>query len=137
MPPPVELSFHRAGRKKVAAWSGSLVVRRAREGELALNMPMPLGLLLRPREGGDSFQFSARSTARALKKQFQSRAVAAWERLGPVVCLQASEVRAPAQLVYVPGLGMDARLCAPARDDTSAWVVEWEAHGSSDPKGGA
>jgi tRNA(Ile)-lysidine synthase len=66
---------------------------------------------LAPRRGGEQFQSQPNSTPRSLKKQFQSAAVPAWARSGPLL-LAAPELGG--QLIFVPGLGLDARLWAPA-----------------------
>lgn len=59
----------------------------------------------RPRMGGERFQRAAKTPARALKKQYQSAAVGKEGRTGWL--LYSGE-----QLLYVPGLGMDARAIA-------------------------
>jgi tRNA(Ile)-lysidine synthase len=64
-------------------------------------------LQLRARSGGERFQRAPRSTPRSLKKCFQEAGVASWQRDGPL--LFAGE-----RLVFVPGLGVDARVWAPA-----------------------
>jgi hypothetical protein len=52
-----------------------------------------------------------------LKKQFQARAVPAWDRLGPVVADDQG------RLLWVPGLGWDARVARLA----GGWLLEWDA----------
>jgi len=93
----------RAGRYPLPAWGGSLLVRRVSEG----GVPLALldGAELREREGGEDFQRAPKSTPRSLKKAYQSAGLAAWERAGPL--LFAGE-----QLLFVPGLGIDARALA-------------------------
>ena len=59
---------------------------------------------------------------RSLKKQFQALGVPAWQRGGPLVF-------AGAQLLYVPGLGIDAR--ALAAQGTPQWSMEWLPDGNS------
>jgi tRNA(Ile)-lysidine synthase len=75
--------------------SGGLEPRRLRSCEL------------RQRSGGEKFQRSSRSVPRSLKKQFQATGLPAWQRSGPLVY-------AGGELVYVPGLGIDARAQADA-----------------------
>jgi len=58
---------------------------------------------LRARAGGESFRAAPRAAARSLKKQYQARSVPTWERDGPLVY-------SGGQLVFVPGLGLDARV---------------------------
>ena len=68
---------------------------------------MPLAWLaqveLRARSGGERFQAGLGRPARSLKKQFQAAEMPAWERSGPLVF-------SGGQLVFVPGLGLDARV---------------------------
>jgi tRNA(Ile)-lysidine synthase len=62
-------------------------------------------LELKPRSGGERFQAGIGRPPRSLKKQYQAAAVPAWEREGPLVY-------SGGQLVFVPGLGIDARVIA-------------------------
>jgi tRNA(Ile)-lysidine synthase len=102
-PPETALRITRAGRHALPGWGGQLVVRRVAEGGVALDR---LGeLRLAPRHGGEQFQAGTGRPARALKKQYQSAAVPAWAREGPL--LYDGE-----QLVFAPGLGVDARVLA-------------------------
>lgn len=91
------------GRHPLPAWGGTLVVRRCREGGIATARLR--GAELRPRTGGESFQAAPRATARSLKKQYQAAGVPAWQRGGPLVFDGEG-------LLFVPGLGVDARACA-------------------------
>ena len=101
------LSITRCGRHPVPAWQGELMVRRAKAGEPGV----PLALLrdLRPqhRQGREQFQLAPLRPARGLKKQFQALGVPEHQRGGPLLW-------AGSQLVFVPGLGLDARVWAPA-----------------------
>jgi len=58
---------------------------------------------LRPRQGAEQFQAGLGRPPRSLKKQFQAAGVAAWQRDGPLLY-------SGGQLVFVPGLGLDARI---------------------------
>jgi tRNA(Ile)-lysidine synthase len=111
--PQSRVSIRRAGRHAVPG--GILLVRRVATGGV------PLALLrdceLRPRAAGQRFQRSADTPARSLKKQFQSAGVPSWQRDAPL--LYAGE-----QLVFVPGLGIDAR--AQALSGTPRVSIEWE-----------
>ena len=60
------------------------------------------------RSGGEQWQAQPRSTPRSLKKQYQAAGIAAWQRDGPLVI-------ADDRLVFVPGLGVDARGCHAAQ----------------------
>ncbi len=99
------LDLSQPGRMPLPAWGGELhVVPCAEHG-------VPPDLLrcacVHPREGGEQFLRAPRATARGLKKQFQSLGLPAWARGGPLVSA------ASGQLLFVPGLGMDARAWAP------------------------
>lgn len=100
--PTVDLS--RPGRYPLPAWRGTLEVRSVAEGGVATAALQ--GVVLKPRGGGERFQLSPGGIARSLKKQFQAREVPAWQRAGPLVW-QGGE------LLFVPGLGLDARQLAP------------------------
>lgn len=60
----------------------------------------------RPRRGDDRFQRAPQTPPRALKKQFQQAGVPSWSREQPVL------VAADGRLLFVPGLGTDARALA-------------------------
>ena len=95
------LQVLRAGTYRLPGWGGSLRVVRVREGGVPLAW---LGQLeLKAREGAEQFQAGIGRPPRSLKKQFQNAGIAAWERDGPLVY-------SGGQLVFVPGLGLDARV---------------------------
>lgn len=99
--PETSLSLRRAGRHALPGWGGQLVVSRVREGGVPLAW---LGQVeLRARLGGEQFQAGIGRPPRSLKKQFQAQGVPAWEREGPLLY-------SGGQLVFVPGLGLDARV---------------------------
>jgi tRNA(Ile)-lysidine synthase len=102
-PPPRESTFgiRRAGRHALPGWGGTLHVQRVREGGVPL--AWLASLELRERSGGEQFQAGFGRPPRSLKKQFQAQAVPAWERDGPLVY-------SGGQLIFVPGLGLDARV---------------------------
>ena len=95
------LSVHRAGMHALPGWGGSLRVERVREGGVPLAWLACLDLL--PRSGAERFQAGIGRPPRSLKLQFQAAGVPAWERDGPLVY-------SGGQLVFVPGLGLDARV---------------------------
>ena len=98
------LDLSRAGRHAVAGWGGAFEVFAVDSGGV---LPTRLQRCdLRERSGGEQFQRTMRSQPRSLKKQFQAAGVPAWKRSGPL--LYVGE-----QLLYVPGLGIDARCLAP------------------------
>jgi tRNA(Ile)-lysidine synthase len=79
-------------------------------------------LQARPREGGEQFQRSRRGTARGLKKQYQAAGLPAWERDGPLLWKGD-------QLVFAPGLGVDARHWAP--EGVPQWRLQWQPAGDA------
>jgi tRNA(Ile)-lysidine synthase len=95
------LQISRAGTYRLPGWGGRLrVANTARDG-------VPLAWLghveLRARQGAEQFQAGIGRPPRSLKKQFQSAGIAAWNRSGPLIY-------SGGQLVFVPGLGLDARV---------------------------
>jgi tRNA(Ile)-lysidine synthase len=97
------VSLRATGTHRLPGWGGALEVLPAAEGGV------PLAWLahaeLRPRTGGERFQAGIGRPPRSLKKQYQAAAVPAWEREGPLLY-------SGGQLVFVPGLGVDARVMA-------------------------
>lgn len=95
------LRIVRAGRYKLPGWGGTLVLERVRSNGVPLAW---LGQLdLRARQGAEQFQAGLGRPPRSLKKQFQAANVPAWQRDGPLLF-------SGGQLVFVPGLGVDARV---------------------------
>ena len=76
-----------------------------------------LGGRLRGRRGGEQFQRTPRSTPRSLKKQYQAAGLAQWDRQGPLLYIGDA-------LVFVPGLGIDARQWA--AEDEAQVTLRWE-----------
>ncbi len=104
LPRPMAIDLSREGRFTVPAWRGSFEVAAVSDDGLA---PQRLARCeLRARHGGERFQRAAGCPPRTLKKQFQGCGVPAWQRNGPLL-YEAQ------QLLYVPGLGIDARAQAP------------------------
>ncbi len=98
----VRLDLSKPGTYRVEGWSGVLTVFEAEgPGLLAAELARAE---CRTRVGGERFQFDRGNIARSLKKQYQTAAVPAWQRGGPLVFV-------PSQLAFVPGLGLDARAC--------------------------
>ena len=101
----VKFDLSQPGIHRVAAWAGSIVVASvASEG---LSSTLAAQVELRDRQPGDRFQRGAGRPPRSLKLQYQAAGVPAWQRGGPIGCAQE-------QLVFVAGLGIDARAIAPA-----------------------
>lgn len=112
---PVALSISRAGVHRVSAWHGALRVTRVRSGGVALER---LGHCeLRPRLGAEQFQAAPNRPPRSLKKQFQGAGIAPRQRNAPLLY-------AGNRLVFVPGLGIDARMLAAEGEPqvTLQWV---------------
>ena len=101
--PESTLSIRRAGRYALPGWGGCLEATRVDEGGVPLAWLARLEL--KRREGGEQFQAGIGRPPRSLKKQFQAAAVPNWQRDGPLVY-------SGGQLVFVPGLGIDARVIA-------------------------
>ena len=74
----------------------------------------------RQRAGGERFQLQPNSLPRTLKKQYQALGLPASARQGPL--LWAAD-----RLVFVPGLGLDARCLAPS--GTPQLALRWYAVG--------
>ena len=116
-PPEATVDLSRPGVHQLPGWRGAIEVGRA-----AVDGGVPAALLkacrLVARRGGEQWQAQPRSTPRSLKKQYQAAGIPASQRDGPL--LYAGE-----QLVFVPGLGLDARvrLHAPGRRVTL--TLQW------------
>ncbi|MFT3857121.1 MAG: tRNA lysidine(34) synthetase TilS [Aquabacterium sp.] len=98
--------------RHVGAWplpcgQGRLLVSWAPAGECGVLFERLAGAQWRQRAGGEQFQMALNRPARSLKKQFQMMSVPAWRRDAPLLWVDD-------QLVFVPGLGTDAR----AREST-------------------
>jgi tRNA(Ile)-lysidine synthase len=98
-----QLRVRGSGAYSLPGWGGRLLVRRCRNGGV------PLAWLaymeLRPRTGGERFQAGIGRPPRSLKKQYQAASIPEWQRTGPLFY-------SGGQLVFVPGLGLDARVLA-------------------------
>lgn len=72
----------------------------------------------RSRAGGERYQRATGTPARSLKKQFQSAGVPAWQREAPLL------FAAEGHLLFVPGLGIDARRQAASGESqvSLSWV---------------
>jgi tRNA(Ile)-lysidine synthase len=102
------------GERKLVLPGGELRFKRVRgRGFDAGERP----LLVRRRSGGERLQPDARRPRRTLKNLFQEAGVPPWERdrLPLLFC--------GADLVWVPGLGIDARFKAAAK--RAGWLPEW------------
>lgn len=91
------------GEHALPGWAGVLRVREVDQGGVAASRLNKVEL--RPREGGTQFQASPLGCPRSLKKAWQSAGVPQFQREGPLIWGQG-------QLIFVPGLGLDARVLA-------------------------
>ncbi len=99
------LRIGRAGTYRLPGWLGTLKATRAREGGVAVARLE--SLQLRARQGAERFQAGPGRPPRELKKQYQAAGIPAWQRDGPLVYSDG-------RLIFVPGLGIDARVVAAA-----------------------
>lgn len=101
LPKEAQLLIHRAGVHRLPGWGGSLRVVRVKEGGVPLAWLAQVEL--RERSGGERYQAGVGRPTRSLKKQYQAANLPAWERSGPLVF-------SGGHLIFVPGLGLDARV---------------------------
>lgn len=101
--PATLLNIRRAGRYRLPGWGGVLLAQRVAEGGVSLAWLGHLTLCVR--SGGEQFQAGFGRPPRSLKKQFQAAGVPEWARRGPLLF-------SGGQLIFVPGLGIDARAVA-------------------------
>ena len=99
----VALDAHRPGRHVVAPWNGVLRVEAVAGG--GVSIATAASLRARPRQPGDRFQSGPERPPRSLKLQYQSAGVPPHDREVPVFCCERG-------IVFVPGLGIDARFVA-------------------------
>jgi tRNA(Ile)-lysidine synthase len=111
------LSLLRCDRYDVPGWGGALEVFAVDEHGVA---PHRLAQVqARVRAGGEQFLLHPAGVVRSLKKQWQSQGVPAPGRDGPLVYDSAGA------LLFVPGLGIDARAWAPA--GAPQWGLRWHS----------
>ena len=94
----VDLSW--PGVVSVSEWRGHFVVEETHGP--GLDASALTASVCRARAGGEQFQATSKSVPQRLKNHFQRLGLPAWCRTGPLVF-------ANGKLVFVPGLGMDAR----------------------------
>jgi tRNA(Ile)-lysidine synthase len=109
------LSVRRAGVYRLPGWAGALRVERT--GEDGVPFAWLANLELRERVGSERFQAGPARPARSLKKQYQQAGLPAWQRSGPLIY-------SGGQLVFVPGLGLDARIIGLPRQALAR--LRWE-----------
>jgi len=109
------LSLLRCARHPLPGWNGALEVFATAEHGVA---PHRLAQVeVRARSGGERFVLGPAGAARSLKKQWQAQGVPVEGRDGPLV------YDAAGALLFVPGLGIDARAWAPP--GAPQWGLRW------------
>jgi tRNA(Ile)-lysidine synthase len=121
--PELTLDLSRCGRHPVPAWGGVFEVRRVSSGGIRVDDLHDC--TLRPRGDRQQFQRAPGTPPRRLKKQYQLAGVPPWQRGGPLVWNAG-------QLLFVPGLGIDARRLAPEPPMRS---LRWLPDAESVPSG--
>ncbi len=106
MPAAGELDLSQPGLMVAPQWGGAWQVQACQEGGIAAVHLRHA--VVRARQGGEQFRFHPAATARSLKKQYQVAAIPAWQRQGPLLFTPQG------QLMFVPGLGVDAAFQASA-----------------------
>ena len=115
------LSLLRCDGYAIDGWNGTLEVFATAQRGIA---PHRLAQVeARVRAGGEQFQLQPAGVARSLKKQYQVRGIPAEGRDGPLLFDGAGA------LLFVPGLGVDARAWAPA--GAPQWGLRWRSSGES------
>jgi tRNA(Ile)-lysidine synthase len=101
-------------------WHGTLLLMQGEGAGIPAGSLREHGLCLRPRRGSERLKLSLTRPSRGLKQLYQDAGIPPWTRLwSPLAYLDE-------QLVFVAGLGMDARHVAPQgimlrwREDTRA-----------------
>lgn len=108
-------------------WQGVLDFEPVAQGGLTRDQLQ--GAWLLPRRGGELFQAGAGRPPRSLKKQFQAAGVPTWLRNAPLLC-RLTAGSPVSQVLFVPGLGVDARAASPA--GPRQWRPVWTAHAQND-----
>ena len=101
--PPLALDLSTPGRQSLPGWGGEIEVLACVVGGVPAERLRQVSMAAR--SGGERFQAHPKGLPRGLKLQFQAAAVPAQGRGGPLVWSDGS-------LLFVPGLGMDARAWA-------------------------
>ena len=105
-----------AGSYPVPGQAGRLHVLAAPAGGVPLDALR--NAQWRVRSGGENFQRAMGTPPRSLKKQFQAAGIASWQRDAPLL------FSAEGRLLFVPGLGIDARAQAVA--GAPQFALSWE-----------
>jgi tRNA(Ile)-lysidine synthase len=98
--PVTRLRLDRLGTHPLPGWQGSFIVTPGDATGAAVALLHEV--FARARSGGERFQLAPKAMPRSLKKQYQARAVPAWQRGGPLL------FDGEGRLLFAPGLGVDA-----------------------------
>jgi len=109
------------GAYALPGWGGVLRATPARRSGIGLAALRRIQLL--PRSGAEQFQIGPGRPPRSLKKQYQSAGVPANRRGGPLLYSEG-------RLLFVPGLGIDARAMAAPGD--AQMTLEWLEQATSE-----
>lgn len=113
------LRVDRTGVFDLPGWGGSLWVERVEVQGVPLRRLAQIELL--QRSGGERFRRTPGGTSRGLKKQYQAEGLPSWSRRGPLIWNDG-------QLVFVPGLGLDADMVEAQGNDLV--VLRWQPFGA-------
>lgn len=116
----LRIDLSRPGHHPVPDWHGAFEVIETVTG--GIDATVLADAALRPRQGGEKFQRATGTPARSLKKQYQLAGMPAHERMAPLVWHGD-------RLLFVPGLGVDARAQAEAGRPQCA--LRWVLHCNS------
>ena len=109
--------WHGEPRLALPALGGELRFRKARGEGIDAKWLGRGALRVKLRSGGERLQPDARRPRRTLKNLFQEAGIAPWERARLPLLYRGDE------LVWAPGLGIDARYRAGQK--RAGWVPEW------------
>jgi tRNA(Ile)-lysidine synthase len=111
------VAWHGEPRLALPALGGELRFRKARGEGIDAKWVGEGALQVKLRSGGERLQPDVRRPRRTLKNLFQEAGIAPWERERLPLLYRGDE------LVWAPGLGIDARYRAGQK--RSGWVPEW------------
>ncbi|HYL24439.1 MAG TPA: tRNA lysidine(34) synthetase TilS [Burkholderiales bacterium] len=109
--------WHGERKLTLPALGGELRFRRARGSGIDARWVQEGEMRVKLRAGGERLQPDARRPRRTLKNLFQEAGVPPWERERLPLLYRGDE------LVWAPGLGVDARYAAARK--RAGWVPEW------------
>ena len=111
------VAWHGERKLMLPALGGELRFRRARGKGIDAQWVEQGEMQVKLRSGGERLQPDARRPRRTLKNLFQEAGVPPWERERLPLLYRGEE------LVWAPGLGVDARYAAGGK--SAGWVPEW------------